>query len=736
MIKLIHGNLVETSYEVPEEAKNATIFGVGNGYYGIRGSFEEFGDVYLQGTYIRGLFDEIIEIPPAISRNEYMKRYYFDEQKLKEFEKEDSCINLCDFTSIKILVDGKALLPWKNKIVFWKRRFNYQDGSLIRDVIYEDEIGNQTKIHFCKTPCFHDNHLFLQSVVVEKLNHDLSVEIRSGIDVLVKTNGQFKSILTKYRQGDISEFEFSVGEKYQMTAKVAYRSVTQGAKFQSFGYQDGVYYASFSMESRFAALQKIVRISVNIDPDKDQGMRSLPDIRETYLATKKAFRKVWKKFDMKVCGNAEIDAYLRYANYQTLIGIDRFDQVHSFSAKNLTSEKYNQFVWWDAEIYQLPSYLHSFPEACKNALMYRVNRLEESRRLAEKEGYRGAKFAFCSSVNGDENVWIYARHPFYQIHVSADVCYGLLSYYKATKDDEFMLSHGLEVIHEVLRYFLSRSIKKEDGKYHLCNVTGTDEHHDYVDDDAYTNYLVHQILKEGLDIAHENNLHWDDGRELAHFMRHLYLPGPNERGIIPQFNGYFDLKPHLPLEGKANPGFQMRQSGLYHLSQVIKQPDVLMLYTYLDIDNLTGSYPRNAKFYIEKCENSSSLTYPVHAIAEIDNGHKRGFLTWLKENLTMDFKDIFGNAHEGLHASALAGGRVALIRGLCGLKDRLDSLTIDPKYCEALGNIKFQYTYQGNDIYFELKQHQLIVEPKFELAISHKGRRRLIKPQQKTVIHF
>ena len=90
MLKITKAGLKEIGYDIKDEAKLAALFGIGNGYYGIRGSLEEFGDVFIQGCYVRGVFDQIVEIPNAFADNLYMKKYYFDLQKLKEFEKEDS----------------------------------------------------------------------------------------------------------------------------------------------------------------------------------------------------------------------------------------------------------------------------------------------------------------------------------------------------------------------------------------------------------------------------------------------------------------------------------------------------------------------------------------------------------------------------------------------------------------------------------------------------------------------
>ena len=96
MLKTFADRMSETKYEMSAEPLNSALFTTGNGYMGIRGSFEEFGSLRIQGAYIRGLIDEIVEIVEPFCDNEYMKHYYIDEVRLKHFEKQESIINFAD----------------------------------------------------------------------------------------------------------------------------------------------------------------------------------------------------------------------------------------------------------------------------------------------------------------------------------------------------------------------------------------------------------------------------------------------------------------------------------------------------------------------------------------------------------------------------------------------------------------------------------------------------------------
>jgi len=729
MLKITKSGVKEIGYNIQDEAKLAAVFGIGNGYFGLRGSFEEFADVFIQGTYIRGLFDRIVEIPLTFSDNVYMKQYYFDHQKLKEFELEDSCINVCDPLLIRVHINGKYYLPWYGTNIKWERYIDTKTGGLFRHVVWDDGEGHLTEMTFYRFASFANNHLILQKAIIKKINHNLPIQIELGVDTLVKTNGQHKSKVTFAKQNnDGCELNFFVGDKYNMEASLASVYDVKGGKFNKTAKHDEAYSSFYDMNDNEIVVTKVTSMYASCDPVNDfknAPKGDLDDYDKLYAEHLKAYKKAFKKVDIQIKGDEKIDTLVRYANYQTLIGFDRFDSVHSLSAKNLTAEKYNQFVWWDAEIFQLPFVISNFPEAAKHCLEYRYRLLEQSKINAQKDGLDGAKFAFCSSVKGDENVWIYARHPFLQIHINSDVAYGVYNYYKQTLDKEFLINKGLPMMIEVMKYFYSRATL-DKGLLHLNNVTGTDEHHPYVNDDAYTNYQVKFLCNKILDLAKEFNYDIDKETEnkINKLAKDLYLPEPNEKGVIPQFRNYFKLKPYLPLVGNGSAkGFQMKASGLYHQSQIIKQPDVLNLYTYLDVGMDEKLYKANWKFYYKKCEASSSLTYPVHTISAIDFNENDLFIKNLLESLQIDIEDLHNCAYQGVHAGCLAGGWFAMYRGVFGLIPREDELVIDPKFNMPFESIKMNFVYQGV-IYIVTLDHKVFTissASKKPITINYKG---------------
>lgn len=730
--------LTESEYNIKDEANNAALFTTGNGYFGIRGSFEEFGSLNVQGGFIRGLFDEIVEIPSIYVDNIYMRKYYINELEAKQFEFQDSCINFADILLLRFKIGESYFYPWEGEILTWERYIDTNDGSLIRIVIWQDEMGNQTKFNFKRFASFSNNHHYFITVKVEKLNHDLPITVESGIDTWIKTNGQKKSKLIA--EPSQNQYLFSMGEKYNHQSAVSLHTVYSFESEKSHKINNGCYY-----ESQTSTEEKIIEVvkyvSVHITPDLEEN-ESLVQVNhndmlemkkisfeEHYQEHLKAYKKSFDMININLSHKSD-DALLKYANYQTLIGIDRYDQVHSLSAKNLTGEKYNQFVWWDAEIFQFPVYLMTDPKAAKNTLMYRYNRLEESKKNAQLDGLEGAKFAFCSSVKGDEKVWAYARHPFMQIHINSDIAYAILMYYRVTKDTHFMIEYGVEMLVEIAKYFISRVIyDKETDEYHLNQVTGTDEHHPYVNNNSYTNFIVSYILEETIKWLNINEsvrrrLFVDETlinrmKQIASKIRKVV----DEDGYIPQFDGYFDLKPTLEVTGNgAAKNFQMKQSGLYHESQIIKQPDVIMLFTYIDIPIPNASYEKNWVYYEKMCEASSSLTYPVHAIAAIDHKEYEKFHDYWYKSVAIDIIDNHNEAKLGLHAACMAGGWYSIFRGLFGFKPNIDYLEVNPKYFEAWGEVEIHFIYQGNKVYAKLSKDTLVLKSDgtFQLIYNNK----------------
>ena len=733
-------NFSENNYDIADEPVLATLFTTGNGYMGVRGSFEEFGSQRVQGAFVRGFIDEIIEVTEPFTDNEYMKKYYLDEEKLKTFEKQDSCVNMHDFLTVKITVGNKTFFPWEGRILRWHRFLDPKTAIYTREVVWDDGLGNRTELIFERFASFSDEHLYCQKIKIRPINHDLPVKIMSGIDTYIKTGGQFitktdllniegNDIIHRYHATNHSGFSACYGiknlfpkgrilGKYDENGTVGIEYLCDSAKVYTF--------------------EKLSYIITDRDTDKDITECASERIAAcdlTFDRQKKAHISVYKSYfatmDVKIEGDDEIDAYLRFASYHTAISASMNDSIHGISAKGLTGERYNQFVWWDCEIHQMPFFLLTAPQTAKNALMYRYRMLEQAKKNAKEKGYDGAMFAFCSSVNGDERVWQYARHPFMQIHINSDIPYGIINYYRYTGDREFMLDCGMEMILECLKFWISRVTLNGD-RYEIREVTGTDEHHPYVDNDAYTNYCVKFAFDRFISLCEELNYKVDSSivERMKDISSRLYLP-VCENGLIPQFDGYFGLSRSLEEQGKGTlKQFQMKKSGLYHKSQIIKQPDVVLLYTMVDVGVDRRYFAQNWDYYENMCEVSSSLTFPVHAIAAAQNNQILSFRKNLLNTVKMDVDDIHGVAWQGVHSGCLAGGYLAVIYGIFGLSVKEnDTICLNPVRT-LFDGVTAHFLYKGTKITMSIKNNKLTVSKRGSRKISVEildGERKMLK---------
>lgn len=728
MLKTYKYKMAETEYDMSAEPLNSALFTTGNGYMGIRGSFEEFGSLRIQGAYIRGLIDEITEIVEPFCDNDYMKHYYIDEVKLKHFEKQESIINFADILFAQFVIDGETFYPWEGKILSWERYLDTKRACLVREVVWENTKGQQTKLSFERFASMDNDHIYCIKTEVTPLNYSAKVEVISGIDTRVKTNGQHIAETAEAETCDNKVYvRTNIGKKFNFeiaTSAVSNVSV-KDTKWSKADLAEGVFAVKTEVDAKKDEkfiFEKILYITSSRDTEDLSPKYPEFDYTEGYNKHIEAYTKVLDVVDCKIEGDDEADGAVRFSNYHSIISVAKNDSIHGLSAKGLTGEKYNNFVWWDSEIYQLPIFIYTMPEAAKQAILYRYNMLNQARENAKLDGTKGAKFAFCSSVNGDEKVWEYARHPFMQIHINADVAYGVIHYYTVTGDDEFMKQYGLEILAECCRYWESR-VEDRNGRFELTRVTGSDEHHPYVGNDAYTNYLVKIVMSKGAELCESFGVYTDETTGWRNVADKLYQP-IEKSGLIPQFDGYFDLSRSLEEAGNgSSKNFQMKTSGLYHKSQIIKQPDVMLLFSYLNIPFDKYTYEVNWDYYEHMCESSSSLSFAPHSICSADNGRMLSAYNYLMETAYIDVKDIHNCGWQGVHSGCAAGAWYAVFRGIGGVVCREDKIEINPHMMPWWNELSFKFYYKGSLFTVAMTDSEYILstDSKEPVAVEFKG---------------
>ena len=162
---------------------------------------------------------------------------------------------------------------------------------------------------------------------------------------------------------------------------------------------------------------------------------------------------------MIIEGDRPAQAAVRYNLFQLLISAPRHTDRFSIPAKMLSGFGYRGHIFWDTEIFILPFFTFTQPALARNLLTYRYHTLDGARRKAKHYGYKGAMFAWESAETGDEVTprWLPPQNDLYgedvriwcrdrEIHISADIAYGVWYYWQATEDDEWMRDYGAEII--------------------------------------------------------------------------------------------------------------------------------------------------------------------------------------------------------------------------------------------------------------------------------------------------
>lgn len=695
--------ITEYKYAMAREAYYGTIFAQSNGYMGVRGSFEENGSLGVQGAFVRGVIDEIPFHQDAKIDSEYMRKFYINEDAAKEAAFQEGVINFADFLFLRIEINGETFYPWEGHLIRWNRTLDIENNILTRKVIWENTKGDVTELTFERFVSFANDHIFCQRIHIRPLNHNKPMALLSGLDLRTKSNG-FKMCTQEvchFGDGTI-ELTLSTKGKYHHRINIGVKNSLTGGNNTN---QSNFVYQRFEQTGE-VTIEKLIYISTSRDPDfraDDYGLTAFTTFEEHYRQHTVVWKKYFANMDIRICGDEEMDRSIRFCTYQTAISVARNDCVHSLAAKNLTGEGYNDYVWWDCEVYQAPFFIYSGGADVRNILKYRYDRLDAAREIARQEGRHGARFPFISSVTGEEKVWRHVRHPFMQVHVVADVAWDILNYYHATGDRMYMQNYGLETLSEIADYWVER-VELRNGRYEIWKVTGCDEHHPYVNNDAYTNYLVKYILEETAEL--HDSFSQPVSPKWMKVAKHLYLP-MESTGMIPQFDGYFTLDRTLSSEGGHNAGFQMKASGgQYHKSQIIKQPDVMLLFSYLNFAFPREVYARNWDYYEHMCESSSSLTYPVHAICSFDNDRPYSGYQYLKKAANIDLENLHGGTEDGIHAGCAAGAWYAVVRGIAGVRIGRNGLSINPKMLPWWKSVKLSFCYLGVRIHMELKNEK------------------------------
>jgi alpha,alpha-trehalose phosphorylase len=644
----------QEGFDRVRERQMESLFTVGNGYLGVRGALDSplpgsQCDLFIAGVYDRKRAD----LP-------------YSETEFLAPDRADQYAELVPLPfpfQLKISVEGAPLdfaSPFGREL---RRMLDLRCGVLHNEAVYETPGGRRTTIRTRRCASLADQHLLLQEAVVTPENHWGAVALDAPLDDA--------DLAARYPH--LERLEHMATDDLEF---VRYATLASG--FQ------------ICIASRVLREPNILRRLISVFTSRDGAdpraavlahSQALDGNRfeELFAAHAAKWADFWSKADIRVAGRPSIEQALRFGSYHLRLPAGDDARV-SISARTLSGRAYEGHVFWDTEIFMLPFYLHTEPARARNLLLYRHHTLDGAHRHARDLGYRGACFAWESTVTGDDvtptrillkstdkEIPIFTGSQ--QVHVTADIAYAVWRYWEATRDETFLAGPGADLLFETARFWASR-VTRGERHYHIRGVVGPDEYHHAVNDNAYTNWMARFNLDRAAWLAQHSGINKAETEEWAGLAQSLYVPAPDERGIIEQFEGFFALGDYpLPKEER----FKAPVSRLFDWKEInrmklLKQADVLMLPLLFPEAFSDEVVAANYRYYEPLTDHGSSLSPSVHAAIAARIGLHEDSERYWKRSLWLDLSNAMDNSMLGVHPAAMGGTWQALVFGLLGVR--------------------------------------------------------------------
>ena len=467
--------------------------------------------------------------------------------------------------------------------------------------------------------------------------------------------------------------------------------------------------------------------------------------RGVLAAHEAAWAERWRWSDVEVEGDETARRALRFAVYHLNSAANPMDEHVSIGARALTGDSYLGHVFWDTEIYLLPFYTMTWPQAARALLMYRYHTLDGARAKAARMGWRGALYAWESADTGEEatptQVIGLDGRPVDVVcgeqeqHISADVAFAVWQYWQVTGDEDFLRDAGAEILLETARFWASRAQLEPDGQRHIRGIMGPDEYHEDVDDSAYTNLMARWNIRRGLEVAALLREHWRehwvklaarlalDDAELERWRQAadtLVTGFDAKTGMFEQFSGFFGLE-DIDLAAYAGRTVAMDVAlgrERTKRSKVLKQADVVAFLALLPVELDVPTKATNFSYYEPRCAHDSSLSRPMHALAAARLGNTDLALRYFRETAATDLADIAGTSAGGIHIAALGGLWQVAILGFVGVASQGSTLSFDPQLPADWRSLGFGLQWRGRRLRVRIEESGRILNVTLEAGES------------------
>lgn len=684
---------------IPQWASwRASLFTIGNGFLGTRGTFEEGFAGQQPATFIHGLFVTPPGELPVLAA-------------------------LPDWTGVRITIDDEPLRLDTRRPAGFERRLDLRTGLLTRTVVWRGAETGVVKAVFRRVASMEEPGLVGLSVEFTALIESVTITLETGLDTTIAGPDGPLWRGTDWEQLDATALSLkaeSIDHSHALAASFRLRGLPTPEVIRDPDHPR--LRASFALDpGETRTVTKTVRYSWHGQPDD-----SVPDaatIDQIVAGSAPHWQRRWESSRIDVDGDPDAELALRFAAFHLIAASPPNDTNGSIGARLLSGYGYRHHVFWDTDVYVVPYLTVTQPDLALTHLRYRHRGLPGARRKAASHGRRGAFYAWEAADTGDEVTPEWGMTPDgeririhtgeIQDHITACVAWAADHYHQWSGDDDFMRRFGSEMILDGASYWESRVEVDDDGVGHIRDVIGPNEYHVHVDDSFFTNAMAAWQLRTAATLGgdHLENLLDELGlgtetvsayRELAD---RLAINGRAD-GVFEAHDGFFDLD-SIDL-GSFHPS-RMSIQGLVgekpaRQLRLVKQADVVMGLVMLDSHRTTPTtLEANLDYYGPITDHGSSLSLAMHSVAESLAGRPTRAYDYFTRAVAIDHEDAMERGGDGIHAAAQGGILQAAVFGFAGLTLENGSPRTEPRLPDHWKSLGLSFVHRGS-------RHERLIE--------------------------
>lgn len=734
-----------------------SIFSLANGYFGIRGTFEEVNPAFQSGTLVNGFY-ESWPIPYGEEAHGFAKTG-------------QTIINVPDGTPIKLYVDDEPLSFSTANLLKFERTLNMRESTLDREVLWQTPSGKQVFVQSRRFVSLQHRHLAVMSYTVTIINAEAPLVLSSEIR-LEEPKGASEE---DPRQSKVfsaplllPRLHYNRDRRFMLSYTTESSQLTLACGIDHAIETDCIF--SYNRECS----DKQGRLILTTDAKQGQCIRltkyityhtSSTDTAEELCARgertldravsigfdgelsshRRVINEFWRRSDVQVLADPA-QAHITTEEVQQAIRFNLFHILQSASrvegagipAKGLSGNGYGGNYFWDVEIYVMPFLTYTYPGIARNLMNFRYSMLGKARDRAQQVNQKGALFPW-RTINGEEASAYYAASTA-QYHINADIVYALRKYVRATGDELFLHERGVEILVETARLWkdLGFFSKRKGGQFCINGVTGPDEYNTVVNNNTFTNLMARENLWYAAEVVssfryqnpdlfaaltRKTQLKISEVEGWKEAANKIFLPFEKEMGIHPQDDSFLDRKPwdFSSIPPEKYPLLLHYHPLVIYRHQLIKQADIVLAMFLLGDKFSAEAKKANFDFYDPMTTRDSSLSDCIQGVMAAEIGYLDKAWEYGCSSLFMDLANVSGNTEDGCHLASMGGSWMLLVYGFGGMRDFTGRLSFRPNLPKQLTRLRFPLTIQGQFLKVEIdhKSASYSLCEGSELIISH-----------------